>query len=69
MKTVLSLNVRVAARVLISIVFLLSAPGIIDQTSPAREMAERGVPVGLIPFMTFAGPGIQFGSLSVNHNG
>ena len=34
----------VAARLLVAIVFLLNGFGIIDQTIPAREMVERGVP-------------------------
>jgi uncharacterized membrane protein YphA (DoxX/SURF4 family) len=66
MKTVLALNVTVVARVLIPIVFLGNAPGIVDQTIPAKEMAERGVPVGLVPFMVFAGrAGELVGSLAL----
>jgi len=39
----------VAARLLVAIVFLLNGFGIIDQTIPAREMLERGVPSGCLP--------------------
>lgn len=41
----------VAARLLVTIVFLLNGFGIIDQTIPAREMLERGVPSGCIAFI------------------
>src|SRR5579871_2806830 len=33
-----------AARILVAVVFLLNAFGIIDQSIPARELAERGAP-------------------------
>lgn len=45
----------VVARLLVAVVFLLNGFGIIDQTIPAREMVERGVPVGIVPFAMFAG--------------
>jgi uncharacterized membrane protein YphA (DoxX/SURF4 family) len=38
----------VAARLLVAIVFLLNGFGIIDQTIPAREMIERGLPAGIV---------------------
>lgn len=44
-----------AACVSISLVFLLNGFGIIDQKIPAREMAERGAPVSLVPFLMAAG--------------
>jgi hypothetical protein len=43
----LSTYAAVSARILLSIVFILNALGIIDQTIPAREMAVRGIPIGL----------------------
>jgi uncharacterized membrane protein YphA (DoxX/SURF4 family) len=42
------------ARIRISIVFLLNAVGIIDQTISAKEMVERGVPAQLIPGLILA---------------
>ena len=45
----------VVARLLVAVVFLLNGFGIIDQTIPAREMMERGVPGPIVPFAMFAG--------------
>jgi uncharacterized membrane protein YphA (DoxX/SURF4 family) len=39
----------VTARLLVPVVFLLNGFGIIDQTIPAREMLERGVPAEVVP--------------------
>jgi uncharacterized membrane protein YphA (DoxX/SURF4 family) len=50
----LSTYAALLARILLSIVFVLNALGIIDQTIPAREMAIRGIPVGLVPGLMFA---------------
>ena len=36
------------ARVLISVVFILNSVGIIDQTISAKELIERGAPVGMV---------------------
>ena len=36
------------ARVLISVVFILNSVGIIDQTSSAKELMERGAPVSMV---------------------
>lgn len=47
------------ARILISLVFVLNAIGIIDQTVPAREMMERGIPAGLVPAMMLAGRAVE----------
>ena len=44
----------ICARILIA-VFLLNGFGIINQTIPAREMTERGVPPAVVPFAMFAG--------------
>ena len=51
----LSENAIRFARVLIVIVFVLNAIGIIDQTIPAKEMMERGLPAALVPWCMFAG--------------
>jgi putative oxidoreductase len=59
----------IAARILISIIFLLNGLNIIDQTFAAHEMAAHGVPVSLIPALIIgartlqliAGPGLAFG--------
>lgn len=48
------------ARILISLVFLLNAIGIIDQTIPAKEMVERGIPASLVPTMMLAGRAVEF---------
>jgi uncharacterized membrane protein YphA (DoxX/SURF4 family) len=45
----------VAARILMSIVFLLNAIGVIDQTIPAKEMVEVGIPAQLVPWLILAG--------------
>ena len=59
----------IAARILISIIFLLNGLNIIDQTFAAHEMAAHGVPVSLIPALIIgartlqliAGTGLAFG--------
>jgi putative oxidoreductase len=51
----LSENALRFARVLIAVLFVLNAIGIIDQTVPAKEMMERGVPAALVPWCMFAG--------------
>jgi putative oxidoreductase len=45
----------VVARILIAMVFVLNGLGIIDQTIPAREMTERGVPAAIVPLAMLAG--------------
>ena len=47
------------ARVLIAIVFVLNATAIIDQTIPAKEMMERGVPAAIVPWFMFAGRALE----------
>lgn len=47
--------VLIAARVLLAVVFLLNGFGVIDQTIPAKEMMERGLPAGIVPFAMLAG--------------
>jgi len=48
-----------AARILISMVFLPNAFGVIDQSVPAHEMAARGAPAGMVPLLMMTGRAIQ----------
>ena len=54
-----SANVAIVARILVSIVFILNAVGVIDQSIPAREMAERGLPEALVPLSMFVGRSLE----------
>jgi len=45
---------------MIAIVFILNATGVIDQTIPAREMMERGVPAVIVPWFMLAGRVLEF---------
>ena len=45
----------IAARILISIIFLLNGLNIIGQTLAMHEMAAHGVPVSLIPALIMGG--------------
>jgi len=47
------------ARVMISMVFLLNALGVIDQTEAARELAARGAPSALVPFLMLVGRSVE----------
>ena len=47
------------ARIMISIVFLLNALGVIDQTEAARELAARGAPSNLVPFLMLVGRSVE----------
>ena len=47
------------ARILMSVVFLLNATGIIDQSVPAREAIERGIPAALVPAMMVVGRTVE----------
>src|SRR5258707_15806505 len=47
------------ARVMISVVFLLNALGVIDQTEAARELAARGAPSNLVPFLMLVGRSVE----------
>ena len=47
------------ARVMISMVFLLNALGVIDQTEAARELAARGAPSNLVPFLMLVGRSVE----------
>jgi putative oxidoreductase len=47
------------ARVPIAIVFVLNAIGITDQTIPAKEMMERGVPAAIALWFMLAGRALE----------
>ena len=55
----LSENAIRFARVLIAIVFVLNAIGFIDQTIPAKEMVERGVPAAIVPWFMLAARALE----------
>jgi len=44
---------------MISMVFLLNALGVIDQTEAARELAARGAPSNLVPFLMLVGRSVE----------
>ena len=47
------------ARILIAVVFLLNGFGIIDQSLPTRELAERGIPASLVPIIMLSGRALE----------
>ena len=47
------------AHVMTSIVFSLNALGVIDQTEAARELAARGAPSNLVPFLMLVGRSVE----------
>ena len=47
------------SRVMISIVFLLNALGVIDQTEAARELVARGAPSNMVPFLMLVGRSVE----------
>ncbi len=49
----------IGARVLMSLVFLLNAFGIVDQSIPARELGELGVPVAIVTVFMLAGRSLE----------
>lgn len=55
----ISANAANVARMLVSIVFVLNALGVIDQSIPAKEMAERGMPAALVPLSMFVGRSVE----------
>ena len=56
----------IVARLLVSIVFLLNATGVVDQTEAARELVARGAPANIVPFLMLAGRSIElFGGLAL----
>jgi putative oxidoreductase len=54
-----SANAAIVARILVSVVFILNAAGVIDQSIPAKEMAEHGAPVALVPLLMFCGRSVE----------
>lgn len=52
-------NVLIAARVLMSIIFLLNGLNIVSQSLAAHEMAAHGVPVSLVPIMILGAQALQ----------
>jgi uncharacterized membrane protein YphA (DoxX/SURF4 family) len=44
---------------MISMVFLLNALGVIDQAEAARELAARGAPSNLVPFLMLVGRSVE----------
>jgi len=57
--TALSENAIRFARVLIAMVFVLNAIGVIDQTIPAKELMEHGVPAAIVPWFMFAARALE----------
>jgi putative oxidoreductase len=55
----LSENAIRFARVLVAIVFVLNAIGVIDQTIPAKELVERGVPAAIVPWFMLAARALE----------
>ena len=49
----------IVARLMVAIVFLLNAIGVIDQTEAARELAARGAPSNLVPFLMLVGRSVE----------
>ena len=49
----------IIARIMVAIVFLLNATGVIDQAEAARELAERGAPSHLVPFLMIVGRSVE----------
>jgi len=56
----ISANAIWLARVLVAMVFIHNAIGVIDQTIPAREMAERGLPAAIVPLSMLVGRTVEF---------
>ncbi|WP_263350367.1 DoxX family protein [Acidicapsa acidisoli] len=49
----------IAARVLMSIIFLLNGLNVVSQSLAAHEMAAHGVPVSLVPMMLLGAQALQ----------
>jgi putative oxidoreductase len=58
-KVFMERHAQIAARVLISIIFLLNGLNIISQSLAAHEMAAHGVPVSLVPMMILGAQALQ----------
>jgi putative oxidoreductase len=50
----------VLARCVLALIFLLNAVGRIDQSTPAQELRERGVPARIVPLLMWSGRMLQF---------
>jgi putative oxidoreductase len=55
-----SLWMMILGRILITAIFLLNAVGIIDQSTPAKDLEDRGFPRPIVPFVMLAGRSLQF---------
>jgi putative oxidoreductase len=55
-----SLWMMILGRILIAAIFLLNAVGIIDQSTPAKELEDRGFPRAIVPSVMLAGRSLQF---------
>jgi uncharacterized membrane protein YphA (DoxX/SURF4 family) len=49
----------IVARILVALVFLLNGFGVIDQSIPARQLMERGVPASLVSLVMFFGRALE----------
>ena len=49
----------ILARLMVAIVFLLNATGFVDQTEAARELAQRGAPSNLVPYLMLVGRSVE----------
>ena len=49
----------IVARLLVSLVFLLNATGVVDQTEAARELVARGAPANIVPFLMLVGRSVE----------
>lgn len=47
------------SRILLALIFLLNGFGVVDQSRAAQEMVERGIPVGVAPFLMISGRAAQ----------
>lgn len=47
------------ARLMVAAIFLLNAIGVVDQSRPAHEMIERGIPAAIVPFLMWCGRGLE----------
>jgi putative oxidoreductase len=56
----LEIWMTIVGRVLVAAIFLLNAFGVIDQSIPAQQMVDRGLPKAFTPVMMFAGRTIEF---------
>jgi putative oxidoreductase len=49
----------ILGRILRAAIFLLNAVGVIDQSTPAKELEDRGFPRPIVPFVMMAGRTLQ----------